>query len=138
MDATITNLGSVSPDDDLFLTLGRVELKAGESVVIPDIGLEDLDSDPLLSQQVLDGLISVAISEDAVDVATATTGRIKTGLFPSYTVAELAALTGVNGRYAYASDGRTGAETAGNGTGCPVIYSNGEWRRFEDMAIVAA
>jgi len=46
--------------------------------------------------------------------------------------------TGYNGRMAYASNGRAGAETLGNGTGTPVVYTNAEWRRLEDLAIVAA
>lgn len=138
MDATITNLGSTSPDDDVYLTLGRVEVKAGESRVIPDVTLDDLDGDPTLAQLVLDGAVSVTLSEDATDVATASGGRMKTGLLPTYTVAELAALTGVDGRYAFASDGRAGAEGGGSGTGTMVVYSNGEWRRVEDLAVVAA
>lgn len=137
-DAVITNLGSTSPDDDLFLTLGRIELKAGESATIPNVSIEDLDSDPLLSQMVLDGQISVSIAEDPTDVATATSGQLKNGMLPRYTVAELAALTGVDGRLAFATDGRAGAEGAAAGTGTMVVYSNGQWRRVEDLAIVAA
>lgn len=55
------------------------------------------------------------------------------------TVAQVAAIGSPTvGLMAYATDGRVGAEGAGLGTGCPVYYGNGAWRRFEDGAAVAA
>lgn len=136
MDATVTNLGSTSPDDDVFLTTPKIEVKAGESVVIPDLTVGDLDDDRQLRQLVLDGKVSVSVANETVDNASATVGSLAPHALPKFTVANLP--TGFVGRVAFATNGRTGAEGAGAGTGCPVVFSNGQWRRFEDMAVVAA
>jgi len=136
MDATILNLGSTSPDDDVFLTGPRVEVKAGQSVVISDLTVSDLDADRQLRQLVIDGKVSVSVANETVDNASATVGSLSPHALPKYTVANLP--TGFVGRVAFATNGRTGAEGAGAGTGCPVIYSNAQWRRFEDMATITA
>lgn len=138
MDATITNLSSSA----VFLPGPKVELAPtgdpdGNDVrVWPDITIHDLDSDAVLKQLVLAGTIQVDVAPDATDAAAATTGSMQHGALESYTVANLP--TGFNGRMAYASDGRAGAEGVGVGTGTPVVFTNTEWRRLEDLAIVAA
>lgn len=55
---------------------------------------------------------------------------------PQYTVATLPA--GSNGLVVYATNGRKAGETAGNGTGCLVVYSGGQWRRLSDETQVLA
>lgn len=140
MDATITNLSS----DRVFVPGPNLDLAPtgdadGNDVKTwPDVTISDLDGNARLKELVVAGTVQVDVVEDATDAAAATTGSVGLELLPRYTVAQLAALTGVDSRVAYATDGRTGAEGAGSGTGCPVVYSNGEWRRLEDMAIVAA
>jgi len=53
-----------------------------------------------------------------------------------YTVATLPAAS--DSQMAYATNGRKVGQTAGNGTGVPVYYSSGAWRRFSDDSVVAA
>lgn len=138
MDATITNLSSAA----LFLPGPKVDLAAtgdpdGNDVrVWPDITIHDLDSDSVIKQGVLDGVLQVDVAPDPTDAAEATTGSIQQSGLEKYTVANLP--TGFNGRMAYATDGRAGAEGGGSGTGTPVVFTNGDWRRLEDLAVVAA
>ncbi|WP_017879735.1 hypothetical protein [Janthinobacterium sp. CG3] len=54
----------------------------------------------------------------------------------TFTVATLPA--GANGKTAYASNGRKVGEAAAAGTGIPVYYSNGAWRRHSDDTAAAA
>ncbi|MET3135621.1 hypothetical protein AAKU55_005933 [Oxalobacteraceae bacterium GrIS 1.11] len=54
----------------------------------------------------------------------------------SFAVAALPA--GANGVRAFAANGRKVGEAAGAGTGVPVYFSNGAWRRYSDDAAVAA
>ncbi|MGF2047053.1 hypothetical protein ACQUFG_17025, partial [Enterococcus gallinarum] len=54
----------------------------------------------------------------------------------AYTVATLPA--GSVGTLVYASNGRKGTETAGNGTGVIAYFSGGAWRRLSDDTAVAA
>lgn len=136
MDAVITNLGSTSPDDDLFLSAYKVEVKAGLSVTIPDATVTDLDGDLQLRGLILAGKLSVSTTNETTDNVAAVVGSISPHALPKYTVANLP--TGFNSRVAYATNGRSGAEGGGAGTGVPVIFTNGQWRRFEDMAVVAA
>jgi hypothetical protein len=140
MDATITNLSS----ERVFVPGPNMDLAAtgdpdGNDVgTWPDVTIADLDGNVRLKELVVAGTVSVDVVEDATDVAVPTTGALNLGILPRYTVAELAALTGVDGRIAFATDGRAGAEGGGVGTGTMVQYSDGEWRRVEDLAIVAA
>ena len=53
---------------------------------------------------------------------------------PAYATALLP--TGIAGQMAYATDGRKTGETAGNGTGVPVYFSNGAWRVYSTDAAV--
>lgn len=80
-------------------------------------------------------LAGKAASGANTDIASLTgiTGLIATG---SFTVAGLPA--GVNGRIAYASNGRKVGELAGAGTGVVVYYSGAAWRVFSTDAAVAA
>lgn len=54
----------------------------------------------------------------------------------AFTVATLPA--GLDGYFAFASDGRKAGEGAGAGTGSMVVYSNGAWRRLSDETVIAA
>lgn len=138
MDATITNLSSARK----YLPGGQIDLAptgdpSGDDVrVLPDVTIADLDGDTVLKEAVLDGTVSVSVAVDTRDAAFATQGALNIGSPERYTVANLP--TGYDGRQAFAIDGRAGAEGVGAGTGVPVIFTNGSWRRLEDMAIVAA
>lgn len=144
MDAAITNT-TAAP---LFIPGPNIELAAtgdpnGNDVKTwSDITLGALDSNAVIKEGLVSGDLTVAMTPDALDAAqpdqSGRVGLTDGPMLPSYTVAQLAVITGVNGRMAYASDGRSGVEGAGVGTGVPVVYTNGQWRRPEDMAIVAA
>jgi hypothetical protein len=140
MDATITNLST----ERVFVPGPNLDLAAtgdpdGDDVgTWPDVTIADLDGNQRIKELVVAGTISVDVVEDATDVAAAASGSVTMEMLPRYTVAQLAALTGVDGRAAFATDGRAGAEGAAAGTGTMVVYSNGEWRRVEDLAVVAA
>lgn len=139
MRAIVLNLGTTSPDDDVFLSGPKVSLAAGESMTWEAITVADLDSDAQLKGLQLDGKVSVTIELDEVDRAVAAKGTMRVNLLPRYTVATLpTGADAINGMVAYATNGRSGAEGVGVGTGVPVIYTNAQWRRFEDMAVVAA
>ncbi len=74
-----------------------------------------------------------------VYVADQTTGNLAFKALigtQSYTVGSLP--TGFNGALAFASNGRKIGEGSGAGTGVPVCFSNGSWRRFSDDSVVAA
>lgn len=139
MEATITNLGTTSPDDDVFLCGPKLELKAGEAKVWSNLTVADLDADIQLKQLQLDGKVSVALGQEATDLAVATQGSFAPHILPRFTVATLpTGANAVNGMVAYATNGRSGAEGAAAGTGVMVLYTNAQWRRLEDMAVVAA
>lgn len=138
MDATLTNL-STSP---FYIPGPNIELAAagdpnGNHIkVLRGITVSDLDGNPIIKTRVLAGELSVSVTPGAEDAAGALQGALSFNSMERYTVANLP--TGFSGRIAYATNGRTGAEGAGAGTGCPVVFSNAQWRRFEDMAIIAA
>jgi len=132
MDAAITNLGL----DPVFIPGPNLDIAPGATANWSDITVGDLDGSPTIKAGVVAGTLSVAVTPDPSDAAAATTGTLSSDALPRYTVAALP--TGFNGRVAYATDGRSGAEGGGAGTGSPVIYTNGQWRRFEDMATIAA
>lgn len=138
MDATLTNLGT-SP---IFLPGPNIELAAtgdadGNDVKsVSGITVADLDADDVVKAYVVAGTLQVDLTPSAADAALATTGALQHSGLERYAVASLP--TGFNGRVAYATDGRAGAEGAGLGTGTPVVFTNGQWRRFEDLAQVAA
>ena len=140
MDATITNLST----ERVFIPGPNMDLAAtgdpdgNDAATWPDVTVADLDGNVRLKELVVAGTVSVDVVEDATDVAEALSGSVNLGMLPRYTVAELAALTGVDGRFAFATDGRAGAEGAAAGTGTMVVYSNGDWRRVEDLGVVAA
>jgi len=54
------------------------------------------------------------------------------------TVAGLPTTTTAGGDWAFARNGRKPGEGAGLGTGCPVVWSNGNWYSSFSGAIVAA
>lgn len=135
MDAEITNLGSVSPDDDRYIPLGEVQVKAGETITLPDIAIADLDADQTLKNLVLDGDISISLTEDTYDAATPSQGSMSPHGLPKYTVANLP--TGYEGRVAFATDGRKTGEASGDGTGVPVYFSGSDWHVFFDDSVVA-
>lgn len=136
MDVSITNLGTVAPDDNVFVPGPNLDIPATETKVWPNVTVADIDNTLVLRQLVLDGKVSISVSEDTTDGAQALTGSIQPYGLPKRTVALLP--TGYVGRMAFATNGRTGAEGVGAGTGVPVVFANGQWRRLEDMAIVAA
>ena len=136
MDALITNLSA----DPVFIAGPNLDLDAAGGTNAArswsDITVSDLDGSPHIKQLVIDGTISVTMTDDGTDLAVTTAGNLSAHALPTYTVAGLP--TGFDGRIAFASDGRSGAEGAAAGTGVMVIFSNAEWRRPEDQAIVAA
>ena len=138
MDATLTNLS----DEPFFIPGPNIELAAsgdadGNDVKVwSGISVGDLDGNPVIKQRVVDGDMSVSVAPGTEDTATAVQGSLSFASLERYTVANLP--TGFAGRMAYATNGRAGAEGAGNGTGTPVCYTNGQWRRLEDLAQVAA
>lgn len=138
MDAAITNNAST----DTFIPGPNIEIAAGATKTWPDITLEDLNGNQVIKDGLVSGDLSVSLTPDTNDAAqvdgSGRSGLVDPSVLPSYTVAQLATLAAVNGKVAYASDGRAGAEGGGSGTGTPVVYTNGEWRRLEDLAIVAA
>ena len=69
-------------------------------------------------------------------VVLAISPAITTPSWTSYTVAGLPA--GLEGQYAYATDGRKVGEGLGAGTGVPTYFSNGLWRVFSTDAQVLA
>ena len=140
MDATLTNLSSAAffvPGPNMNLA-ATGDADGNDVQTWPDVTISDLDGNVRIKELVLAGTLQVDVVQDARDVALATTGSIGLEMLPSYTVAQLAALTGVDSRIAFATDGRAGAEGGGSGTGTMVVYSNGQWRRVEDLATVAA
>ena len=138
MDATITNLSS----EPVFVPGPNLELAAtgdpdgNDAKVWPGVTVADLDGNARIKTMVVGGTLTVTMSDDPEDLAASTAGNMSTHMLPTYAVASLP--TGVDGRVAFASDGRAGAEGAAAGTGVLVVYSNGDWRRQEDMAVVAA
>ena len=137
MDAAITNVGT----EQVFIPGPNIEIDAGETKNWNDIRVTDLDANDVIKSGVVAGTLTVALTPDANDAAQfdSSAGQISSVVspfLPVYTVATLP--TGVNGRMAFASDGRAGVEGAAAGTGTMVVYSNGEWRRVEDLAVVAA
>lgn len=139
MDAAITNASS----EYIFIPGPNLDIPPGETKSWSDITVSDLDSNTVLKSAVVNGDLTVVLTPDTNDAAQfdGSTGQISSimpGFLPTYTVAELAGLTGVPGRMAFATDGRAGAEGAAAGTGTMVVYSNGDWRRVEDLAVVAA
>ena len=138
MDATITNLSA----ERVFVPGPQLDLaptgdpNGNDVKTWPEVTVADLDNNARIKELIVAGTISVQMDPDSYDAAAATQGTVTHAGLPSYTVANLP--TGYNGRMAYASDGRAGAEGIGAGTGTPVVYTNAEWRRLEDLAIVAA
>lgn len=138
MDAAITNLSS----DPVFIPGPNIDLAAtgdadgNDTKVWPDITTVDLDGSPVIKAGVVSGILSVSVTPDANDAAEATQGSLGSNALDKFTVANLP--TGFDSRQAFALDGRAGAEGESSGTGTMVIFSNGEWRRCEDLAIVAA
>lgn len=136
MDALITNLSA----DPVFIAGPNLELDAigGTNAARswPDISIAELDGSPHIKQLVIDGTISVTLTDDATDLAVTAAGNLSAHALPTYPVATLP--TGFDGRVAFASDGRAGAEGGGSGTGTMVVFSDSSWRRVEDLAVVAA
>lgn len=140
MDATITNLTA----ERVFIPGPNLDLAAtgdpngDDAKTWPDVTIADLDGNSRIKELVVAGTIQVDVTEDPTDVAAAATGAVTLEMLPRYTVAQLAALTGVDGRVAFATDGRKVGEGGGSGTGTMVVYSDGEWRLPEDQSVVAA
>jgi hypothetical protein len=69
-------------------------------------------------------------------VVLATSPTITTPKWTAFTVAGLPA--GLEGQYAYATDGRKVGEGVGAGTGVPIYFSNTLWRVFSTDTVVLA
>jgi len=132
MDAAITNLSSAQ----VFIPGPNLDIPAGETKSWSDITIQDLDGNAVIKAGVVAGDLSVSVTPDASDAAVAVKGSLGASSLERYTVASLPA--GFGGRIAFAINGRAGAEGAGVGTGTMVVYSNAQWRRVEDLAVVAA
>jgi hypothetical protein len=138
MDATITNLGTTSPDDDVFLTTPKVEVKAGQSVTLAGLTIADLDGDTQLKQLVIDGKVSVQVGDEIVDRAVPTRGTMRIDMLPRYTFATLpTAPDAFDGLVAFCTNGRKVGEGGGAGTGVPVYFDGASWRVFSTDAAVA-
>jgi hypothetical protein len=138
MDATITNLGSISPDDDVFLSAYKVEVKVGEPRVISGVTQADLDADTQLKQLVLDGKIGVSMVWTATDAALATQGGFGGNKLPRFASTALpSGAAASDGMIAFCTNGRKVGEGGGAGTGVPVYYDGAAWRSFVTDAAVA-
>jgi len=139
MDATIVNLGTTSPDEDVFLCGPRVHLVAGASVIWPGLHISDLDGDEQLKGLITAGKVSVSIALTASDAASPLQGSLSPQKLPRYTVALLpTGANAVEGQVAFATNGRRTGQGGGAGTGVPVYWSNAAWRVFFDDTAVAA
>ena len=132
MDAQITNIGTAA----IFLPGPKVEVPVGGTVTWAGVTLGDLDGSPVLKQAVVDGKLSVTVTDDTFDVATAVQGSLSASGLSKYALADLP--TGYEGRVAFVTDGRKTAEGAAAGTGVPAYYSNAQWRVFFDDSVVVA
>lgn len=138
MDATITNLSTEAvyiPGPNISLA-PTGDPDGNDAKVWPDITVPDLDGNEVIKEGVVGGTLSVSVAPDTRDAAAAVQGSLGSESLARYTVANLP--VGFDGRVAFALDGRAGVEGVGAGTGTMVVFSNGEWRRVEDLAIVAA
>src|SRR5210317_56464 len=126
MDVVITNTTA----EAMFFPGPNLEIAAGGTATWSDITSADLDGNTWLKQKVVDGDLTLAVTDDTFDAAP---GIAPTGL-PQYTVATLP--TGFEGRVAFATDGRKTAEGAAAGTGVPVYYSAGDWHVYYDDSVV--
>jgi hypothetical protein len=125
MDASITNIST----EVIFIPGPYLDIPAGETKVWAGVLMTDLNANTVVKQAIIDGKITLSLVPDALDAPFAASA-------PAYAVADLP--TGVDGATAFATDGRAGAEGAAAGTGTMVVFSNSNWRRVEDLAIVAA
>lgn len=138
MDALITNLAATP----VFIPGPNLDLAAAgdpdgnHAKTWPNILVSDLDASAVIKAGVVGGTLAVTVTPDALDAAVATQGSLGFSSLERYTVANLP--TGFGGRIAFAINGRAGAEGGGAGTGTMVVFSNAQWRRVEDLAVVAA
>ena len=138
MDATITNLGTSSPDDDIFLSGPKVSLAAGASMVWSDLTVGDLDDATWLKGLIAAGKVSVSVALTAADAAVALVGSLSPSKLQRYAFASLASgANAVDGQLAFCTNGRKVGEGGGSGTGGPVYYDGGSWRVFATDAAVA-
>lgn len=139
MDATITNLGTTSPDDDVFLSGPKVSLAAGASMVWSDLTVADLDGAGWLKGLITAGKVSVSVALTADDAVAPLVGSLSPQKLPRYTVATLpTGANAVEGQLAFATNGRRTGQGAAAGTGVPCYFSAGSWRVFYDDTVVAA
>ncbi len=139
MDATIINLGSTSPDDDVFLSGPRVHLPAGETMTWANVTLADLDAEVQLTTLILAGSVSVSLAYTTSDRAVSLQGSVSPHKLPRYTVAALpAGADAIEGMVAYATNGRKTGEGGGAGTGVPVYYGGAAWLTYPADAAVTS
>ncbi|MBW2169344.1 MAG: hypothetical protein JRG69_08810 [Deltaproteobacteria bacterium] len=122
MDATITNLST----ERVFIPGPQLDMAptgdpaGGDVKLWSEITVTDIDSNTRIKELVVAGTISVQMDADSYDAALATQGSLNFAALPMYLFADLP--TGYNGRMAFVSNGRKGAEGAGVGTGLPCYY----------------
>jgi len=138
MDAAITNNGSTR----IYIPGPDIEIAAGETKVLNDITLSDIDGNAVIKSGVVAGTLSVSVTPDSQDAAkisqSGRLGVVDPVSLLTYTVATLPATGNYEGRVAYATNGRKVGEGPGAGTGVPVYWSNTAWRVFSGDTAVAA
>jgi hypothetical protein len=138
MDATITNLGTSSPEDDVFISGPRISLAAGASMVWPNLTAADLDSAAQLKGLVAAGKVSVSIALTSADATVPLMGSFSPSKLQRYTFAQLpSGSDAVDGQVAFCTNGRKVGEGAAAGTGVPVYRDGGSWRVYATDAAVA-
>jgi hypothetical protein len=131
MDVTITNTGTAA----YFLPGPDISLAPGESKVVSDVNLNDIDENVVLKGYVQAGVATVSIADDVTDAATPTQGSFAAAGLQKYAFARLP--TGYEGRVAFCTNGRRTGQGPGAGTGVPVYWSAAAWRVFFDDTAVA-
>lgn len=138
MDATITNLGTSSPEDDVFISGPRISLAAGASMVWTGLTAADLDGAAQLKGLVAAGKVSVSIALTSADATVPLVGSFSPSKLQRYTFAQLpSGSDAVDGQVAFCTNGRKVGEGAAAGTGVPVYRDGGSWRVYATDAAVA-
>ena len=130
MDAAITNSSSAA----IYIPGPEIEIAAGATETWSGITLADLDANEVIKAGVVAGNLSVSMTPDSDDASQAAQGSLNPAGKELYAYASLP--TGYEGRTAFCTNGRKDGEGAAAGTGVPVYFSNGSWRRYYDDAAV--
>jgi hypothetical protein len=132
MDALITNLSS----NALFVPGPQLELaasgSAGDAKTWGGVSIASLDNSSALKQMVVDGKVSVTLSDNTQDAAP----QLGAQSLAQYALADLP--VGFEGRVVFVTDGRKTGEGAAAGTGVPAYWSAAAWHVFFDDSVVVA